>query len=84
MVRIIDNVALQELRTLRDMLRGEITKLSQPVVYGIDPDLPAGQLAKVLWRRCGRRKALVLRTKLARLSEADSARPNGSGAAHAD
>jgi len=57
---IQNSSAAQELRTLRDMLIETLAELDRPVVYGVDPDLPAGQLAQVLWRSCGRRKALIV------------------------
>jgi hypothetical protein len=80
MVRIDDANVAQELRGMRDMLSDALAKLKQPVVYGVSSYQPAGALADELWRRLGRRKALIVRTRLSQLAEAeDGIRQGGRG-----
>jgi hypothetical protein len=52
-----------------------------PVRAGIDPDQQAGPLAVELWQTLGRRKALIVRTRLSQLAEAEDGhrQPNGNG-----
>jgi hypothetical protein len=59
------------------LLQEAVGKLRRPPITatrGIDPALAAGPLAKVLWQVCGRHKALVLRTRLTQLAEAEDGR----------
>jgi hypothetical protein len=69
-----------ECRALTAMVR-ELTARARPQpTGGVDPSLPAGQLAEALWQACGRRKALVVRTRLCQLAEAeDGVRVRGRG-----
>jgi hypothetical protein len=55
--------------------------LATPAPREIDPDWPAGSLAQALWQACGRRKALIVRTRLSQLAEAEDGhrQPNGNG-----
>jgi hypothetical protein len=72
---------LAELEAVLGLVQEAVAKLRRPPVRGIDPSLQAGPLAKVLWSTLGRHKALVLRTRLTQLAEAEDGRrqPNGNG-----
>jgi hypothetical protein len=74
---------LGQIEAALDLLRQEIAGLRRPParpVFGIDPALCAGPLAEQLWRRLGRRKALVLRTRLSQLAEAEDGHRQRNGA----
>ena len=59
----------QRSTTALELIRGEIGSLRQPrvVISGVDPGLPAGSLARVLWQVLGQRRARYLMTKLGHL-----------------
>jgi hypothetical protein len=77
-----------ELAALAQELGGRIDAALEPAPTV--PELPklllmqAGPLAAVLWRCLGRRKALVLRTRLTQIAELEDGRrqPNSSGRDH--
>jgi hypothetical protein len=59
---------LAEVQALHQLVR----ELTVPrMAGGIDPSLPAGQLAEAIWQACGRRKSLWVRTRLCQLAEAE-------------
>jgi hypothetical protein len=71
---------LRHYRALRELVRETLERIDQPVlVASVNPDLPAGKLARVLWmRRMGSRRTALLRTKLHCLVTAEArARRNG-------
>jgi hypothetical protein len=62
------------------MAGGDTARAGPQPTGGIDPRLPAGQLAEVLWQTLGRRKCMWLRTRLCQLAEAeDGIRSRGRG-----
>jgi hypothetical protein len=80
------SLGTQDLDALRELLDeaigqvGEAAKAASPTVYGINPFLPYHMIAERLWRECGRRKALLIRTRLSQLAEAqDGLRQPRSG-----
>jgi hypothetical protein len=80
MAFIIDHTLREELEALNGMAKGALDKVKRPVFYGINPDQPAGQLARQLWIRLGPRRAAILRTKLHTLVWREAqARKGGNG-----
>jgi hypothetical protein len=69
-----------DLQALAMMARELSARAGPAPTGGIDPSLPAGQLAMVLWAACGRRKCMWLRTRLCQLAEReDGQRVRGRG-----
>ena len=69
-----------EVQALTAMVRELTARAGPQPTGGIDPRLPAGALAEAIWRACGRRKALWVRTRLCQLAEAeDGVRSRGRG-----
>jgi hypothetical protein len=52
-----------------------LAQVAQAPAPGIATDQRAGLLAQALWLRLGRRKALIVRTKLSQLAEAEDGPP---------
>jgi hypothetical protein len=64
MLTTLDRALREELHALNGMAKDVLAKVDRPTVIGIDPDLPAGKLARMLLARMGPRRAAILRTKL--------------------
>jgi hypothetical protein len=58
---------LAEVETTLSLLQDAVGALCRPVIYGLDPGLPAGRLACSLLLRMGQRRFRVLQTKMAAL-----------------
>jgi hypothetical protein len=83
----LDNVEAA-LGLVREALAG-LKRPPAPTVWGIDPNLRAGDLAAVLWRRLGQRRFRLLMTKMANLDrevrqEARLERRLANGNGHAE
>ena len=66
-----------EVQALTAMVRELTARAGPPPTGGIDPRLPAGELAEAIWQACGRRKAMWVRTRLCQLAEEDGVRGRG-------
>jgi hypothetical protein len=66
---------------LKTEIEAALAQVARPQVSGLDTDQQAGPLAQALWQRLGRRKALILRTRLSQLAEAEDGhrQRNGNG-----
>jgi hypothetical protein len=71
---------LAEAQALVALARELTVRAGPQPTGGIDPRLPTGPLAEALWRKCGRREALFVRTRLCQLAEReDGVRIRGRG-----
>jgi hypothetical protein len=71
------------LALLQEQIAG-LRRSPAPQIYGVDPALRAGPLAEALWQKLGRRKALVVRTRLSQRAEREDGHRqyNGNGRDH--